>query len=480
MGRADLARLGAMGFPLAFVALPLYVVLPHHYANTYALPLSWIGALLLAARLGDAFIDPWLGRCTDGWFAQAHTRVLAWARACSVILSGGLVLLFFPHGVLPVPASPVGLMGVASLALVACCVGLSTMSLAHQSWGARLGGNEAQRSRLVGWREGLGLLGVICASVLSATAGVGAMVAAFALALVVALWAWHRAPAPEHAKAQTQTSEQMHTHTLTDTPSPATMPAKDPEPQTPTSGPTTAHAKAAQDAQGPPSTAPTLAPMRMGAPLAQPLFRGLLAVFVLNGIASAIPATLVLFFVQDRLQAAPGQEGIFLAIYFCAAAVSMPLWLRAVQRWGLVRCWLLGMGLAMAVFIWTLGLGAGDTLAFGWVCALSGLALGADVIAPGALLTGVVQRLGQSQSHQGLYWGWWQVATKLNLALAAGLTLPALQWWGYTPGQHDAAGLWTLSCAYGLIPCLLKAAAALCLWLHRHSLTPSTPSETPP
>ena len=220
--------------------------------------------------------------------------------------------------------------------------------------------------------------------------------------------------------------------------------------------------------------------MRMGAPLQQPLFRGLLAVFVLNGIASAIPATLVLFFVQDRLQAAPGQEGVFLAIYFCAAALSMPLWLSAVQRLGLVRCWLLGMVLAMGVFIWTLGLGAGDTWAFGWVCALSGLALGVDVIAPGALLTGVVQRLGQSQSHQGLYWGWWQVATKLNLALAAGLTLPALQWWGYTPGQTDEAGLWTLSCAYGLIPCLLKAAAALCLWLHRHPLTPPTPLETPP
>ena len=447
--RADLARLGAMGFSLAFVALPLYVVLPHHYANAYALPLSWIGALLLATRLGDAFIDPWLGRCTDAWFAQSHTRVLAWARACSVLLSAGLVLLFFPHALLPAPASPEGLMGVASLALVACCLGLSTMSLAHQSWGARLGGNEDQRSRLVGWREGLGLLGVICASVLSAAAGVGAMVAVFVLALALALWAWHHAPAPLHAPA-------------------------------PTSGPTTAHAQANPDAQSPPSTAAALAPMHMGAPLQQPLFRGLLAVFVLNGIASAIPATLVLFFVQDRLQAAPGQEGVFLAIYFCAAALSMPLWLSAVQRLGLVRCWLLGMVLAMGVFIWTLGLGAGDTWAFAWVCALSGLALGVDVIAPGALLTGVVQRLGQSQSHQGLYWGWWQVATKLNLALAAGLTLPALQWWGYTPGQHDAAGLWTLSCAYGLIPCLLKAAAALCLWLHRQALTPPTPLETPP
>ncbi len=440
LGRADLARLGAMGLPLAFVALPLYVVLPHHYANTYALPLSWIGALLLVARLGDAFIDPWLGRCTDGWFAQASSRVLAWARACSVLLLVGLVFLFFPHWVLPTPAPAWGLMAVAGAALVACCVGLSTLGLAHQSWGARLGGDEAQRSRLVGWREGLGLLGVICASVLSATAGVGAMVAVLAVALVVALWAWHRAPAP----------------------APAT---------------TVACHENAQRAQ---PIAPTQAPLRMGAPLAQPLFRSLLAVFVLNGIASAIPATLVLFFVQDRLQAAPGQDGVFLALYFCAAALSMPLWLRAVQRWGLVRCWLAGMGLAMGVFIWTLGLGTGDTLAFGWMCVLSGLALGADVIAPGALLTGVVQRLGQAQTNQGLYWGWWQVATKLNLALAAGLTLPALQWWGYTPGQQDAAGLWTLSCAYGLMPCLLKAAAALCLWLHRHPLTPPPPTETPP
>ena len=79
---------------------------------------------------------------------------------------------------------------------------------------------------------------------------------------------------------------------------------------------------------------------------------GLLAVFVLNGIASAIPATLVLFFVQDRLQAAPGQAGVFLALYFCAAAVSVPLWLAAVRRWGLVTCWLLGMGLATVKRRW--------------------------------------------------------------------------------------------------------------------------------
>ena len=46
----------------------------------------------------------------------------------------------------------------------------------------------------------------------------------------------------------------------------------------------------------------------MAAPLANVDFRRLLAVFMLNGIASAVPATLVLFFVADVL-AAEGQPG---------------------------------------------------------------------------------------------------------------------------------------------------------------------------
>ena len=63
----------------------------------------------------------------------------------------------------------------------------------------------------------------------------------------------------------------------------------------------------------------------------------LMLVFVINGTASAIPATLVLFFIQDRLGADASWQGVFLLLYFLAAALSMPLWARAVGRWGLAR-----------------------------------------------------------------------------------------------------------------------------------------------
>ena len=174
------------------------------------------------------------------------------------------------------------------------------------------------------------------------------------------------------------------------------------------------------------------------------------------GLASA----LVLFFIQDRLQAPPAMEPVCLGSYFVAAALSSPLWLVAVKRLGLARAWLVGMLLAIAVFGWATQLAAGQSLAFASVCALSGAALGADLALPGALLAGVIQAEGQSGQAEGAYFGWWNFATKLNLALAAGLALPLLGLFGYAPGARDAAALDALTAAYCVLPCLLKLAAA--------------------
>jgi glycoside/pentoside/hexuronide:cation symporter, GPH family len=198
-------------------------------------------------------------------------------------------------------------------------------------------------------------------------------------------------------------------------------------------------------------------------PFASPGFRRLLAVYLVNGIASAVPATLVLFFIRDRLQAGP-QEPLFLAAYFAAGALSIPLWVRLVHRLGLTRTWLIGMGLAVAVFAWAAALGAGDVAAYTAVCVASGIALGADLTLPGALLTGVIQRAGHGGQAEGAYFGWWNFATKLNLALAAGIALPVLQAFGYAPGERGADALQALTIAYCILPCILKLLAAGLLW----------------
>ncbi|SFV01717.1 Na+/melibiose symporter [Polaromonas sp. YR568] len=397
---------GLLGLPLAFVALPLYVILPNHYAREFGVPLATLGAILLGARLFDAFIDPLLGRLSDRLFARSARAVLALGAGAALLLALGFALLFFP----PV-TGPAALATWAAVMLVLTYAAYSTLSISHQSWGAMLGGNEAERSRIVAWREGLGLAGVVLASVTPALLGLPVTTAVFFAALAAGWLAWSRAVRPVAR----------------------------------------AHAEAAT-------------PSAIWLPFKSAAFRRLLAVFMLNGIASAVPATLVLFFIQDRLQAPRQMEPLFLGSYFLAAALSMPLWLSIVKRLGLARTWLAGMLLAIAVFGWATQLGAGQVAAFTVVCALSGLALGTDLALPGALLAGVVQANGQSGQSEGAYFGWWNFATKLNLALAAGLALPLLGLFGYAPGVRDAGALDALVIAYCVLPCLLKLAAAAGLY----------------
>ncbi len=396
-------RYGALGLPLAFVALPLYVVLPNHYASTFGIPLATLGALLLGARLFDAVADPWIGRLVDGWFTQSLARVLTAAALAAVVLALGFRGLFFPA-----VQGQSALLGWCAALLAVTYLSYSVLSVLHQAWGARLGGDEVQRARIVSWREGLALLGVLVASVLPALAGLSVASVVFALALGGAWLLLRQAPAPQIAVAHAVTPGQA-------------------------------------------------------GPLATPAFRCLLAIYLVNGVASAVPATLVLFFIRDRLQAQPF-EPLFLASYFAAGALSMPLWTRAVLRFGLARSWLAGMALAIATFAWATLLGAGDVLAYTAVCVASGIALGADLTLPGALLAGVIQRAGHAQRLEGAYFGWWNFATKLNLALAAGIALPLLGAFGYTPGSRDGAALQALTTAYCLLPCVLKLAAAGLLW----------------
>ncbi len=399
---------GLLGLPLAFVALPLYVILPNHYAREFGVPLATLGAILLGARLFDALIDPLLGRISDRLFARSPGAVLKLGAGAAVVLALGFGLLFFP-----LVKTPVALIAWASVMLVVTYAAYSALSVSHQSWGAMLGGNEAQRSRIVAWREGLGLVGVVMASITPVALGLPATTALFVVALIMGWLAWTRAVRPT--------------------------------------------------SQGALSTAPAA---NIWLPFQHANFRRLLAVFMLNGIASAVPATLVLFFIQDLLQAPAALEPLFLGSYFLSAALSIPLWLAVVKRLGLASAWLCGMGLAIAVFAWATQVGAGQTSAFLAICVLSGVALGTDLALPGALLTGVIQTNGQSGRSEGAYFGWWNFATKLNLALAAGLALPLLGLFGYAPGVRAPQALGALVVAYCVLPCLLKLAAALTLYVH--------------
>jgi glycoside/pentoside/hexuronide:cation symporter, GPH family len=416
LGRPALFAYGSLGLPLSMAALPIYVHVPKFYADVLGMPIAVIGLILLAVRIVDAVQDPLLGYWSDRGFPNFGGR-LFFIAASAPLLALGMVALFHPQWRGPLPPG-IWLAG----ALVLVYFGYSVASISYQALGAEISGDYVERTRITAVREGLSLVGVVFAAaapdLLARAYGEREGLPVFSLLFVplLALCVWL----------------------------------------------TLRCAPRAPRAVAPLPGVGTFAGMIE--PLANPRFRALLVVFVLNGIAASIPATLVLFYVDDVLQR-PDLQGAFLALYFVCGAIGMPLWVRLAALIGKKRAWLVGMVVSVVGFFWAFALGSGDAAAFAAVCALSGLALGADLSLPPSILADVIDhdRRGAGTRAQGAYFGLWNLVTKLNLALAAGIALPALALLGYVPTAQSRSAL-ALGIMYALVPSALKLAAAATLW----------------
>lgn len=475
-GWRDAAAYGLLGAPLAMAALPLFVQLPAYYATHVGIALAPLGALLFGARLFDMLQDPILGHLLD----RAGPRRRRWLLPAALLLAAAFTALWLP------PAS-VAASWWLPLMLIVAYGAHSLLNIAYLAWGAQLNGKIAVNA--VAWREGMGLAGMLLASVipaaiLSAPAttirpSLTAYSAAFAALLLVALATLlRRAPAPAPAAAAVTPTPAAPSHAPPPPSPPVLMPAALATPHhasSPANAPhrVAASASASLAADSPaPDWRHTLRELRRNHAV-----RALLLPYLLNALSVAIPATLALFFIADQLQAAH-LGGAFLACYFGAAACGLPAWTALTRRYGAHQSWRLGMLLSVLGFAAASLLGPGDTLPYFAVCIAAGAALGADLTLPPLLLA---QALGpRAAASAGAAFGIFTLLGKLALALA-GLALPLLAWLGYTPGPSRAAadslgteGDASLTLVYAVLPCLLKLLALAAL-SHRPPPQPATP-----
>jgi GPH family glycoside/pentoside/hexuronide:cation symporter len=410
------AAYAAPAIPFAVLTLPLYIVVPAFYAEELGLPLAAVGQALLIVRLVDAIADPAVGLLADRWRPGFGRRRL-WFAAAMLPTALSAWMIFRP----PEGAGAGYLLAWGSALSLAWTAAL----VPYSAWGAELSTTYAGRNRITAWRETAALAGTLLALSLQAAApalaggGQRAVLGSYAILVGVGL--------PLLALAA-----------VTLTPEPADL-------------------------------SRNRLKLREGlrAMRANSAFLRLVAAFLINGLANGLPATLFLFFVSDRL-GAKDYAGPFLVVYFAAGIAGVPLWLSVARRTSKHRAWCLAMLLASMVFLFAPLLGPGDLAAFGAICVLTGIAVGADLVLPPSIQADVidVDTAASGDQRSGLYFAAWGLATKLALAAAVGIAFPVLALAGFDPaaGQKTEFGLLALAWLYGGLPVALKLAAIALMW----------------
>jgi len=404
---------------LALPTIPVYIYLPALYGVELGLGLATTGLILLAARMFDTVTDPLVGALSDRLHSAVGRRK-PWIAVGALVAGLGLFKLLNP----PEPVEADYLL-TWSMVLYA---GWTMFAVPYLAWGAELSRDYDERTRIASWREGMMLAGIVGAGTVAAIAtqlGSSELQAVQALAwaaillgvVVVPLLLWK----------------------VPDSSPPASKP-------TPLSFGRLTRGAALLFSNGP--------------------FVRLLSAWFLNGVANGVPAALFFLYMEHGLGAEADERSLLVLFYFAAAIAGIAFWLPLSRRFGKHRVWCWSMIAACLAFGAVPLIPEGGLWVFAAICLVTGLSLGADLVLPPAIQADVVayDELRSGKARAGLQFAFWGMSTKLALALAVGLALPALELAGFDAAAPEPEEIRTLVVIYSLVPVVIKTIAIAVVW----------------
>ena len=395
-------RFSSLAFVIGMAGLPVYIHAPKYFVDVYGISLVTMGVIIFFLRLVDVFQDPILGI-----IASKTTRFGALPIALSVVaMCVGMIMLFAIQ-------SPVSPSLWFSISLFLVFSGFSFAYIRSYAQGLiNLGAKD--QIRLARWREVGTTLGICVAAILPTTLllvsadGYPLFAIFFCLIAILALMhVWSQFPV----------------------------------------------SNSSQDSQN--SLSSLLSATR------NLQIRNLLFLALVNSSPVALSSTLFLFFVESRLNA-PDWAGIFLILFFLAAAIATPLWTKLADVHGVFKILKISMLLSIISFFGATFLAEGDGLIFSAICLLSGATVGADL----ALLPVLFARqIENSNIIPDLGFSLWNFVSKATLAFAAVIALPLLELVGFNSnGPNSENALLALTFGYAVLPCILKCISIFLLF----------------
>ena len=416
---ATLLSFGSISMPVSMLAIGLFMFLPKVYSASSGISMQDVGLIIFATRLWDFVTDPLVGWLSD----KTHTRFgrrIPWMTLAWLPLSISAYKLFLP---------PPGVGG-SYLAFWSFLMFFSGTSLfmPYTAMGAELSTSYYERSRIFAFRHMFAVLGTLTAALLfwvansqgafNPEAGALKLIAWVGLALLpfalIATLLNAREPPVDASRMREDIRWKDGLRVM----------------------------------------------------FGNRTYLRILGCYLCNGVANALPVTLLFFFVRSVLEA-PEWTPRILALYFVAAICGTPLWLFLANRLGKHRSWCIALVGAAGTLVFVPFLGSGDVYWFLVIAFIVGLTLGADLAMPAAMLADVVDQdiLETGRQRTGIYFAVWAMAAKLAAASAVGFSFPVLDWVGFVPDMYnEAQALLVLSILFGLCPVVFKLLALTFVW----------------
>ncbi|MFT6076863.1 MAG: Na+/melibiose symporter-like transporter [Myxococcota bacterium] len=388
-----------LAFCLSFVGMPLYIYLPNYYADNFDISLQTIALILLATRLFDTVQDPILGILSDK-FSYLKRKIIFYF---SPLLGLSFLLLFYPLDFFSIEIWLV-------VFLITTYSFFSIIYINYQSYSVAFSDDYHFKTKIISYREFSFIFGIIFAAASPAIlfpyfgevrSFLFIGIAYFVLISSFALNFYFYAPKNIYKK----------------------------------------------EVRG---SLKTIFEIK--------ILRKYFIVFFLNAVASSIPAVLILFFVDNVINA-KNLVGLFLILYFSGLLIGVVLWTKLSKIINnKVRTFVISILFTVVIFVWCYFLGEGDVLFYAMICVLSGIGFGGDFALSYSILTDLIQKYRLENSQTTIF-GITNFIIKISLTLSSAILI-------YCIGAFENDAIYQaqfISFSYALLPIIFRILAAFTL-----------------
>ena len=397
----NLISYSLLAFCLSFIGLPIYIYLPNYYADNFAVSLKTMALILLFTRLIDTLQDPIFGIISDK-LPHLKKKIICYS---SPFLGISFLLLFYPSNIIDIEIW-------LTIFLISTYSIFSIIYINYQSYSVAFSADYHLKTKIISYREVAFILGIIFAAASPAilfeffSQPISFLLIGLIYLVLISLFAvifYIFAPKNNHQKQGDKASLKLI--------------------------------------------------------FQKPILRKYFIIFALNCLSSSIPAILILFFVENIINA-KNLVGIFLLLYFFGLLIGVVLWTKLSKILNdKIKTFIISIIFTIFIFAWCYFLKEGDILFYAIICIFSGIGFGGDFALSYSILTDLIQKY-RLQNSQTTIFGITNFIVKISLTLSSAILIYFIGIFEddlYNKKQF-------ISFSYALLPIIFRTCGAFMLY----------------